>query len=159
MQRLMQRLKDNPDFNFHAKCERLSIVSLTFADNLLLFTQGDTKSVELVMEQFESFSQSTGLRINPSKCKVYYGAVPEDIQETIRLLTSFGKGEMSFRYLGVPLTSRKLTIGQCQPLIDKIVAMIRHWSARLLSYGGRLQLIKSVLFAVTECSFTIIPFH
>lgn len=102
------------------------------------------------MGKFESFSQSTGLRINPAKCKVYFGSVPDDIQGEIRLLSGFDTGILPFRYLGVPLSSKKLTIAQCQPLIDKIVARIRHWSARLLSYGGRLQLIKSVLFAVTN---------
>lgn len=150
MHMIMQGLKNVPDFNFHSKCERLSIVNLSFADDLLLFTRGDLRSVELVMETFESFSQSTGLRANPAKCQLYFGIVPEAVQHAIRMRTGFGTGVLPFRYLGVPLTSKKLTIVQCQPLIDKLVARIRHWSAKLLSYGGRVQLIKSVLFAVTN---------
>jgi hypothetical protein len=64
---------------------------------------------------------------------------------------------LPFKYLGVPLSSRKLTVHQCRPLIDKIVAKIRHWTAKLLSYAGRLQLIRSVLFAVTTYWMQVFP--
>ncbi|XP_019256492.1 PREDICTED: uncharacterized protein LOC109234906 [Nicotiana attenuata] len=37
---------------------------------------------------------------------------------------------------------------QWQPLIDKIVAKISSWTARKLSYAGRVQLIRTVLFGV-----------
>lgn len=58
------------------------------------------------------------------------------------------KGEFSFRYLGVPISTKKLTIMQCQPLIKKIIARIKRWVAKLLSYAGRVQLIKCVPFGV-----------
>lgn len=58
----------------------------------------------------------------------------------------FTLGEMPFKYLGVPLSSRKLTIHQCMPLVEKMVTRVKCWTAKLLSYSGRLQLIKSVLF-------------
>jgi hypothetical protein len=50
--------------------------------------------------------------------------------------------------LGVPLSSKKLTVMQCQPLVKKIISRIENWSFKLLSYVGRLQPIKSVLFGV-----------
>lgn len=34
------------------------------------------------------------------------------------------------------------------PLVQKIVHKINYWAAKLLSYAGRVQLIKSVLFGV-----------
>ena len=37
---------------------------------------------------------------------------------------------------------------QCQPLVKKIISRIENWSSKLLSYAGRMQLIKSVLFGV-----------
>lgn len=60
----------------------------------------------------------------------------------------FSKGEMPFRYLGVPLSCKKLTVTQCKPLVEKMVARIKCWSSRYFSYGGRLQLIKCVLFSI-----------
>lgn len=58
------------------------------------------------------------------------------------------EGELPFRYLGVPMSSKKLTVGQCIPLVEKTTTKIRYWSAKLLSYVGRIQLIKSVIFGV-----------
>lgn len=148
--RNLQSLRRNPDFNFHAKCENLRIINLSFADDLLFFSRGDTVSVQLLMNQFANFSRATGLKVNPRKCHIYYGAVSDEVKEHINLITGFSEGTFPFRYLGVPLTSRKIAVADCQPLIDKMVARIRHWSAKLLSYAGRIQLIRSVLFAVAN---------
>lgn len=42
-------------------------------------------------------------------------------------------------------------------LVDSIVSCIRHWSVRLLSMAGRVQLIKSVLFAVSNFWLQCVP--
>jgi hypothetical protein len=75
LHRKLQTLSQIPDFNFHSKCEKLEIIHLSFADDLLIFTRGDAKSVDLVMAKLQDFSLSTGLVVNPSKCKVYYGVL------------------------------------------------------------------------------------
>lgn len=53
---------------------------------------------------------------------------------------------MPFKYLGVPLGAGKLKIQQYMPLVETIAAKVKCWTSRFLSYGGRVQLIKSVLF-------------
>jgi hypothetical protein len=122
----LQQLVHVPDFKFHSKCEHLGIINLSFADDLIIFTRGDTKSVELVMAKLLEFSKSTGLYVNPSKCKIYYGGVDEHTKEVIRRTTSFADGTLPFRYLGVPLTSKKLSIHHYMPLVDRIVDQIRN---------------------------------
>ncbi|KAL2223813.1 UNVERIFIED_CONTAM: hypothetical protein Sindi_3063800, partial [Sesamum indicum] len=42
-----------------------------------------------------------------------------------------------------------LTISDCQPLISKIDARINGWEGISLSYAGRVQIIKSVLSALS----------
>lgn len=42
-----------------------------------MFTRGDETSVKLMMEEFQRFSDSTELKANPAKCKVFFGRVPE----------------------------------------------------------------------------------
>ncbi|PNY02575.1 hypothetical protein L195_g025887 [Trifolium pratense] len=150
MYRTLQKLTKVPDVNFQSKCENLSIINLSFADDLLIFTRGAAKSVELVMDKFHDFFLSTGLYVNPSKCKVFYGGVEEHIKESIKKITSFAEGYLPFKYLGVPLTSKKLSIHHYMPLVDRTVERIRTWSAKLLSHPGRLQLIMSVTFAVAN---------
>lgn len=45
--RILKRLQPVPDINFHLKCEKLKIIQLSFADDLLLFSRGDVQSVTL----------------------------------------------------------------------------------------------------------------
>ncbi|GKA05135.1 RNA-directed DNA polymerase, eukaryota, reverse transcriptase zinc-binding domain protein [Tanacetum coccineum] len=53
--------------------------------------------------------------------------------------------EEFIRYLGVPLLAKKLGVGDCQILIDKVEERINNWRNKNLSYAGRIQLIASVL--------------
>ncbi|CAL0333248.1 unnamed protein product [Lupinus luteus] len=146
LHRLLQELQYDHNYNFHPKCEKMGITNLCFADDLLLFCRGDHKSVQPMMEIFKMFSESTGLKARTTKCKVYFGGVDMNTQKSIQQTTGFSKGCLPFKYLGVPLDSKKLTVNLCTPLIDKITNRLKHWSTRLLSYAGRLQLIRSVLF-------------
>ncbi|XP_015077353.1 uncharacterized protein LOC107021245 [Solanum pennellii] len=56
--------------------------------------------------------------------------------------------ELPFKYLGVPLSTKKMSVMQWHPLIDRILARINSWTARELSYAGRAQLVQTVLFGV-----------
>lgn len=58
------------------------------------------------------------------------------------------KGELPLRYLEVPLRTKKISIGQCQPLIEKMLARITSWTTKFLSYADRLQLLKAVVFLI-----------
>ncbi|KAK9705135.1 hypothetical protein RND81_07G035300 [Saponaria officinalis] len=54
-------------------------------------------------------------------------------------------GSLPFKYLGVPISARKLSVLDCSLLVERIVERIRAMGSRHLSYGGRLTLIKFVL--------------
>ena len=73
--------------------------------------------------------------------------------------TRFKIGALPVRYLGVPLVTRRLTVKDCSPLVEKVIARIHEWSAKLLSYAGRLQLIQSVLFSLQNfwCRNFLLP--
>ncbi|KAI5403062.1 hypothetical protein KIW84_050593 [Lathyrus oleraceus] len=42
-----------------------------------------------MMEAFEMFSKSTGLRVNPAKCCIFFDGVDQNLKDDIRLLTGF----------------------------------------------------------------------
>lgn len=121
---------------------------MCFADDLLLFTKWDKSSIQQLMRVFQKFSLVSGLCANQSKSCIYFGGIK--IEEQTDILQEFGmaQGELPFKYLGVPLSTKKLTVVQCQPLIKKILDRVECWSSKLLSYAGRIQLIKSVIFGV-----------
>lgn len=60
----------------------------------------------------------------------------------------YSESRFPIKYLGIPLVSTRLLFKRCQPLIDKILCRLTSWTSKLLSYAGRVQLIRSVLFAL-----------
>lgn len=111
----------------------------------------------LMVSVINRFSAATGLKASPTKCKVYFGGVAEDMQQKILAINGFVVGSLPFKYLGVPLVSRKLTAKLCRPLIDKIVSKITHWTTKLLSYADKQHLVMSVIFNVTNYWMQVFP--
>lgn len=52
------------------------------------------------------------------------------------------------KYLGIPLISSQLKNCDCRDLVDRIMAKVKSWLSKYLSYAGRVQLIRVVLFAI-----------
>ena len=57
-------------------------------------------------------------------------------------------GTLPIRYLGLQLTERRLQAPDWQPILEMVEARLGGWQARLISQGGRLILLKVVLFAI-----------
>lgn len=75
------------------------------------------------------------------------GVVPGCSDSIINIL-GVVKGSLHLKYRVVPLISSRLSSRHCRPLVERILSQLTHWSLRFLSYAGRLQLIKSVVFAI-----------
>ncbi|XP_048498145.1 uncharacterized protein LOC125496667 [Beta vulgaris subsp. vulgaris] len=145
LSRKLGALKENPNFNYHPRCEKLSITHLMFADDLLLFARADMSSVDLMFQAFKEFSAASGLAANLDKSNVYFAGINDDEKDRLQQILHIPVGNFPFKYLGVPLQVRKLFYSECKPLIAKVVARIQLWTAKKLSYAGRSQLISSVL--------------
>ncbi|XP_058784856.1 uncharacterized protein LOC131659720 [Vicia villosa] len=150
LQRSLHQMQLNPSFKHHAKCKKLQLTNLMFADDVLLFARGDSNSVDLLLTAFYKFLNSTGMQINKGKSKLFCGSVTQEMKNILLNLSGFQEGVMPFKYLGVPITSKKLSIHHYMGLIDKIVSRTRIWTSKLLTYAGRLQLIKSISFALAN---------
>lgn len=99
-----------------------------------------------MIQAFQHFSQVSGLQENLEKSSLYLVGVSRSFKDQIISDMLFSKGEMPYQHLGVPLSSKKLVIQQCMPIIEKMITKIKNWTTKLPSYSGRLQLIESVLF-------------
>ncbi|XP_058746264.1 uncharacterized protein LOC131619151 [Vicia villosa] len=126
----MLKMQRDSNFNHHAKCDKLYLTNLNFVDDVLLFYRGDAKSVEIMMDAFRRFSESMGLISNPSKCIMYFGDVDNGMKEILRGVTEFEEGSLPVKYLGVPLTSKKLTIHHYKPLVKKICFPIHKYEIK-----------------------------
>lgn len=115
-------------------------------DDLLLFTRGDLSSIQQLMGTLNKFARVSGLTANHLKSCIYFGGVKDEVKQEILRASGMNEGQLPFKYLGVPLSSNKLSVMQCQLLVEKILHKITCWAAKLLTYAGRVQLIRIVLF-------------
>lgn len=60
----------------------------------------------------------------------------------------FQECTLPVKSLRVPLITTMCKAEDCRPLVDRITRKIQSWTSRFLSYSGRVQLIKAVLFEI-----------
>ena len=135
---------------FHPKCKNIALTHLCFADDLLVFADGSQRSVESILQVFEAFDKMSGLKISLEKSTLFLAGVGEQKREEILGHFPFASGKLPVRYLGLPLLTKCMTVGDFLPLIEKIRKRIGSWTGRFLSYAGRLQLINSVIMSLVN---------
>lgn len=134
-------------FRFHKKWKQ-RIINLCFADDLFLFARGDVHSANVIMQSQKEFTLMSGLVPSIPKSTVFFCNVTDNVKQQIINTLQFGEGELPVRYLGVPLISSRLGHSDCSLIIERLDAKINDWKSKMLSFAGRLQLIKSVLSAM-----------
>lgn len=97
---------------------------------------------------FQAFTDALGLAISLEKSVIYFGNVDLEIQERILMVTGFNRGTFPFRYLGVLITSKRLTKADCDVIVDKMLKRIICWSSRHLFYVARVVLVNYVLLSL-----------
>jgi hypothetical protein len=92
-----------------------------------------------------TFEQVSGLKINYHKSELFgFGLTKEE--ETLYLsLFRCQKGGFPFRYLGILMHYRKLSNSDWKTIEIKFEKKLSNWKGKLMSVGGRLVLINSVL--------------
>ncbi|XP_074277785.1 uncharacterized protein LOC141601405 [Silene latifolia] len=98
-----------------------------------------------VMRAISTFTAASGLHMNKMKSNVYGNGLESGLLEKFASTTGLKIGKLPFKYLGVPISAKKLSVLDCNILVERIVDRIRALGAKKLSYAGRLVLIKSVL--------------
>ncbi|KAJ9540805.1 hypothetical protein OSB04_027311 [Centaurea solstitialis] len=133
------------NFSFHQGCDDLAITHLCFADDLFVFTGGDLQSVEVLKRALDMFRRMSGLEPNIAKSDAFFcNVIPEDKAVILNCLP-FKPGVFPIRYLGVPLSSVCLRVADFAPLVNKVKLRVHNWKTKFLSFGGRKQLVTSVL--------------
>ncbi|KAL0295091.1 UNVERIFIED_CONTAM: hypothetical protein Scaly_3110300, partial [Sesamum calycinum] len=138
------RVRNAAEFQYHWKCKELGLTNLCFADDVLLFCKAQLSSIKVLTDTLTEFATLSGLQVNPAKSQIILSSSVQQERHQILAYLGFQEGSLPIRYLGIPLTSSRLTIADCRPLIDKVDARLAGWNNQTLS-SGRLQLIKSVL--------------
>ncbi|CAA7013484.1 unnamed protein product [Microthlaspi erraticum] len=144
--------------SYHPRTHELNISHLMFADDVMIFFDGMSSSLHGIYETLDDFAGWSGLHMNREKTELFTAGTSH-IESTAIANYGFPVGSFPIRYLGLPLTCRKLRISEYAPIVEKISKQFTTWSVRTLSFAGRLQLISSVIMGSVNfwCSTFILP--
>lgn len=145
--------------SYHHHCYKTKLTHLSFANDLLIFIDGSLEPVQRVLQILHEFELRSGLALSLQKSSFFASGLSEAEISAIQASTGMPCGILPMRYLGVPLCTKKLNLVNCEPLMQQIKAHFSSWSAKSLSFAGRLLLIKTVIAGVSTfwCSSFILP--
>lgn len=150
---LSQRLNEAAQSGFigyHPNCQESNLTHLCFADDLLIFTDGTLNSVQGVLQVLRDFEAFSGLAISVDKSCFFPSGLTDEETDSITTASGIPAGSLPICYLGLPLNSRKLSMANCEPMLQQIRSKINAWTSKYLSFAGRQVLISTVIAGITN---------
>jgi hypothetical protein len=121
------------------------LLVLQYADDTIIFMDNDLERAKNMKLLLCAFEQLSGLKINFHKSELFcYGAAKANQIEYTQIF-GCSVGSFPFRYLGIPMHHRKLMNKDWKHVEERFQKRLNCWRSKLLSVGGRLILINSVL--------------
>lgn len=124
------------------------ILNLHFADDTLLFLEADPLVIENLKFLLLGFEEVSGLKINFDKSSMVPLKIPTTLASSLADQLGCSITSLPITYLGVPLHWKTLSVADWNPLINKIEKRLQSWKGSLLSLGGRVTLLNSVLSTI-----------
>ncbi|KAJ6817592.1 uncharacterized protein M6B38_410995 [Iris pallida] len=120
---------------------------LIYADDLLVLLRPSMGGMRALSDIMEEFGRLSGLKLNREKSRVYFSSSCPQKEERA-LVLGVEKGELPVKYLGVPLTVNYAREQDCQSLVEFTKKRVEGWQAAGLSFGGRIELLRSVIAGI-----------
>ncbi|KAM0837307.1 hypothetical protein ACQ4PT_061749 [Festuca glaucescens] len=126
-----------------------------YADDDVFFIRPVKEEFEAIHQILQYFGDVTGLCVNfaktsviPIRCEAF--DVPDIVSPLGARIAA-----LPCKFLGLPLSLRKLRKVDFQPLLDRIASRLACWKAKLLSATGRLVLLNAVLSALVADKYGV----
>uniref|UniRef100_A0A0V0IU37 Putative ovule protein n=1 Tax=Solanum chacoense TaxID=4108 RepID=A0A0V0IU37_SOLCH len=148
--RMLNSLHQIPNYKgFFMGPKGPQINHLSFADDVIIFASTDRHSLKLIMETLGEYEHTFGQLINKSKS---HFMVPDntsqDIINNIQECTNLSQKCSPITYLGCPQYIGRQKIIYYSHLVEKVSKKVCGWQARILSFGGRITLIKHAIQSI-----------
>ncbi|KAM0928198.1 hypothetical protein ACQ4PT_002333 [Festuca glaucescens] len=118
-----------------------------YADDIVVFASPDVRELTAVREVLACFGRASGLVVNFAKSS----ATPIRCDDATTLaaapVLSCHVRQLPIPYLGLPLSLRKPTRAELQPVLDKLANKLALWKAWLMSRDGRVAYVRAVMAA------------
>ncbi|XP_010436564.1 PREDICTED: uncharacterized protein LOC104720343 [Camelina sativa] len=120
----------------HPKTKERDITHLMFTDDVMVFFDGSSSSLQGISDVMDLFASWSGFRMNYEKTQIFTAGL--EPSESLAISNSgFTTGSLPIRYLGLPLMSSKLRISEYSPLLDKLMKRFHAWASLSLSRASR----------------------
>lgn len=109
LSRLLDRAELTGAVRLHPLCASPKITHLLFADDLLVFSDGSRVSTDGIKDVMSLFKNWSGLDTNQSKSEIFNGGYSDVQVSVLSDLSGFKRGVFPTRYLGLPLSPKKIS--------------------------------------------------
>ena len=124
--------------------QRLSV----YADDVILFMNPSTQEANTIKFLLQAFGGVSGLCCNMSKSSITPITCDSERVNEISSILACKVESLPIKYLGLPLHFKKARKEDFHNLLDKIKRRLAAWKTHMLTQGGRLILVQSVLSAM-----------
>ncbi|XP_060200890.1 uncharacterized protein LOC132629180 [Lycium barbarum] len=147
LSRMLNKLYHNHSFHgFHMAQNGPKINHLSFADDVIIFSSGKKKSLQLIMKTLSKYEKVSGQLINKTKSHFMLSpCASQFIATRVTKVTGFNQEASPITYLGFPLHVGRQRIIFFSDLVSKVVNRIRGWHSKIISHGGRAVLVRFFL--------------
>ncbi|MFS8003872.1 putative reverse transcriptase domain, fatty acid desaturase domain, acyl-CoA desaturase [Helianthus anomalus] len=128
---------------------------LFYADDALIIGNWSEENVLNVVRILRGFYICSGLRINLEKSNIFGIGVSASDSDRLASLVGCKSSQIPFVYLGLPVGANMNRIANWRPVFDIFESRLSLWKAAVLSIGGRVTLIKSVLGSLPNYFFSL----
>jgi hypothetical protein len=119
-----------------------------YVDDVVTFFRPTYLDLHTCSAIVEDFGMASGLRTNLAKCSLNPICCSPKQVELPRGILGCEVVPFPCQYLGLPLSIRKVTTVQLQPMVDNASKRLQPWCAKLMNRGGRTILVHNTLSAM-----------
>ncbi|XP_019056316.1 PREDICTED: uncharacterized protein LOC109116043 [Tarenaya hassleriana] len=134
----------------HTKCADPMLTHLIFADDLVIFCKATQQSLQTIQSCLTWFGRNSGLEVNPGKCEIFLGGLSDQRQQELAAFMGIALGKFPMRYLGLPVSTQRLSKADYEPLMERVRNKVSSWSSKVLSYAGKIQLVATVIYGMVN---------
>src|ERR1044072_8712238 len=128
--------------------EKVSISLLQYADDTVFIGEASVQNLLAIKCILRGFEMASGLKVNFSKNKIGGFAMSDRELNGFASLLNCRTMYLPFIYFGLPVEGNSHRLSLWQPVISRIKSKLSSWKGKILSFRGRVCLIKSVLSSI-----------
>lgn len=147
LQRLIQQAQSNGLISHPLEVQG-NTPTLQYADETLILLKGTVQQATVLREILDAFAGFSGLKINYHKSTFVPIHMSQEDAHIAADTLQCPISSLPSNYLGLPLSTNKIPHSLLQPIIDKVDRRLASWIPGLLSWGGRVTMINTMLSAI-----------